>query len=195
MRPGLPHDVLFELGGGKYRRYNAERDGSYDELEKAGDSDEIDEQEEAHTAEQAEGDIEFVLEAHLEEFIEANWPHIDFGRPLELYKAENGRSGRQFPTDIGVIDFLATDTSSNGIVVIELKKGRSSDKVLGQCQRYMGWVLEHLAMPGQNVTAIIIAPDWDVRLEYALKVAPKVEMLRYRLHFQLFNPATEQSSD
>ena len=121
LRPQLPHDVLFELGGGWYRRYDAERDSLYGELERpGGHSDEIDEAEEPYTAEAAEGDMEFVLEAHLEEFIEANWPHIDFGRPLELYEAEDGKSGCQFPTDIGRLDFLATDTSSNELVGIEL---------------------------------------------------------------------------
>lgn len=192
-RPSLPHDVFFELGGGLYRRYDAERDGPYDELEvPVRDSDEIDEEEEAYTAEAAEGKMEFVLEAHLEEFIEVNWRHINFGRPLELYIAESGRSGRQFPTDIGAIDFLATDTSSNGFVVIELKKGRSSDKVLGQCQRYMGWVQENLAKAGQKVRGLIVAPEQDDRLRYALKVAPDVQMLCYRVDFHLFSPTEER---
>ena len=196
MRPGLPHDVLFELGRGLYCRYDAERHGYHGEFEKpVGDSDEIDEAEEAYTREASEGDMEFVLETHLEEFIEANWPRIDFGGPLELYEAEGGRSGRQFPTDIGAIDFLASDASSNEFVVIELKKGRSSDKVLGQCQRYMGWVQQNLAKPGQTVRGLIIAPDIDERLKLALTVAQNVDVLCYRVDFQLSDPREQSQND
>ena len=176
--------------------YMTNGDATYDEEGRPVGGQSLSDLEEDDEAKQAsEEEVQFALERHLEDFMHANWGRIDFGRSLKLYQGSNGETGRQFPTEVGVIDFLCEDTGTGDLVVIELKKGRSSDKVLGQCQRYMGWVQENLAKPGQEVMGIIIAPDWDDRLKYALKVAPKVEMLCYRVDFQLFNPASEQSSD
>jgi RecB family endonuclease NucS len=39
--------------------------------------------------------------------------------------------GRQYSTTVGPIDLLAVDTKNGDSVVIELKKGRSADKVYG----------------------------------------------------------------
>jgi len=40
----------------------------------------------------------------------------------------------------------------------------SSDVVIGQILRYIGWVQEHLATDGQSVKGIIIAGDVDDKL-------------------------------
>lgn len=75
---------------------------------------------------------EFVLEKYLEDFIVSNFGAI-FKKTLSLYcDPEGGVVGQQFETDVGPIDILAEDTHSNAFVVIELKKGRSADKVVGQ---------------------------------------------------------------
>ena len=61
---------------------------------------------------------------------------------LSLYQ---GIQGIEFDTkEVGRIDLLCTDQQGN-FVVIEIKKDRSGDKVVGQIQRYMGWVKKHLA--------------------------------------------------
>lgn len=142
----------------------------------------------------SEEEVQFALEQHLEDFMHANWGRINFGRSLKLYQESNGETGRQYPTDVGVIDFLCEDPDTGDLVIIELKKGRSGDKVLGQCQRYMGWVQEKLARPGQGVRGLIVAPEQDDRLRYALKAAPAVDMLCYRVDFHLFNPNAEADS-
>jgi restriction system protein len=41
-------------------------------------------------------------------------------------------------------------------LVIELKKGRSSDVVVGQILRYMGFIKNELAVNGESVRGIII---------------------------------------
>jgi hypothetical protein len=46
-------------------------------------------------------------------------------------------------------------------VVIELKKGRPSDQVVGQVLRYMGWVKKHLCTNGQAVKGLVICRDHD----------------------------------
>jgi len=73
-------------------------------------------------------------------------------------------------------------------VVIELKKGRSSDVVIGQILRYMGWVKEHLAVNDYDhydVRGIVISKEKDDRLEYALKMLPKVNVFLYSVSFEL----------
>jgi len=126
---------------------------------------------------------EFTMEKYLEEFIEANFDKIDFGARLELFQSEES-SGRQFPTPIGNIDLLAVDNSKKEFVVIELKKGRTSDAVVGQTLRYMGWVKENLAKD-YSVRGIIIIKDRDEKLEYALKLIPNISLFLYTVSFDL----------
>src|SRR4030067_1655315 len=91
--------------------------------------------------EERQNTMEFAMEKYLEEFIETNFSRINFGANIELYQGEEN-TGRQYPTPIGNIDLLAVDKEKKEFVVIELKKGRSSDVVVGQILRYMGWVKE-----------------------------------------------------
>jgi RecB family endonuclease NucS len=71
------------------------------------------------------------------------------------------------------------------LLVIELKKGRASDAVVGQIQRYMGYVKEELAEPGQDVKGVIIALDEDLRLKRALSVTNNIEFYSYKVSFSL----------
>jgi restriction system protein len=111
--------------------------------------------------------MEFAMEKYLEEFIEANFDKINFGAKLELYQDEEN-SGRQYPTPIGKIDLLAIDKQRKEFFVIELKKGKSSDAVVGQILRYMDWVQKNKVEKGVGVKGIIIVKEVDNNLEYAL---------------------------
>jgi RecB family endonuclease NucS len=67
-----------------------------------------------------------VSEKAVEDYLEN---HLDvigskIGRKLTLV-------GRQYSTTVGPIDLLTVDTKTGDYVVIELKKGRSADKVYG----------------------------------------------------------------
>jgi len=128
---------------------------------------------------------QFALEAHLEEFIDKNWQSIDFGANLVRYEMDE-QSGRQFPAGTWSIDFLCTDKLNGDFVVVELKRGRSSDTAIGQVLRYMGWVAENLAKPGQNTRGIIIAKDIDDSLKYAVRGLSNVSVLTYKVDFKLF---------
>jgi hypothetical protein len=136
-------------------------------------------------------DMEFVLEKYLEEFIEGNFDKIDFGPKLELYEDEDNR-GRQYPTHVvGNIDLLAIDRDNEKFVVVELKKGRSSDQVVGQILRYMGWVKENLTVDDYKkygVRGIIISKEKDDNLEYALKIVPNLNVYLYSVSFTLKDP-------
>ena len=70
-------------------------------------------------------------------------------------------------------------------MVIELKKGRGSDKVVGQILKYMGRVDENLCEEGQRVKGIIICKEQDSKLSYALKMTTNIAVKYYRVDFQL----------
>jgi restriction system protein len=71
------------------------------------------------------------------------------------------------------------------ILVVELKKGRASDNVVGQIQRYMGYVKEELAEENQLVKGAIIALDDDLRIKRALSVTSNIDFYRYEISFKL----------
>jgi len=127
---------------------------------------------------------QFALEAHLEEFIDQNRKYINFGTELARYEAED-LNGRQFPAGPWSIDFLCTDKASGDFVVIELKRGKSSDSTVGQILRYIGWVEENLAKLNQKVRGIIIAKEVDDALRYAVKGLANVSVLTYQVDFKL----------
>lgn len=127
---------------------------------------------------------QFALEAHLEEFIDKNWKHINFGAELAKYEVDD-QSGRQFPAGAWSIDFLCFDKANNDFVVIELKRGKTSDAAVGQVLRYMGWVSENLTKPSQKVRGIIISQEVDDALKYAVKGLSNVSVLTYKVDFKL----------
>jgi restriction system protein len=128
---------------------------------------------------------EFLLEKYLEDFIVSNFDMI-FKKKLVLYSDPDGNPvGQQFETDVGPIDILAQDTSTNAFVVFELKKGRPADKVVGQILRYMGWVGEKLCKPGQEVYGIIVCKEPDEKLNFALKMVRNVSVKYFKVDFKL----------
>lgn len=134
-----------------------------------------------------ESQAEFVLEKFLHEFIVTNFDRINFGSKLEMYKDEDGRNGSEYPTSAGYIDILCRDKDIGDFVVIELKKGFSTDTAIGQTLRYIGWVETNLAM-GKRVRGLIIARDFDERLRYSLPRDPQIGVKTYQIDFKLRDP-------
>ncbi len=66
-----------------------------------------------------------------------------------------------------------------------MKKGRASDLVIGQIQRYMGFVKEELAEENQKVKGIIIALEPDLRIKRALTVISNIDLYIYKVNFSL----------
>jgi len=131
-----------------------------------------------------ERESEFALETHLEEFLDRNWDNVDFGAKLEKYQIDE-QSGCQFPAGPWSIDFLCIDKDTGDFVVLELKRGKSSDSTIGQISRYVAYVQKHLAKPGQSVRGIIIAKEADEALKYAIQPLTFVKVLTYRVDFRL----------
>jgi restriction system protein len=126
----------------------------------------------------------FVLERYLEDFIVSNFQVIFRGQ-LQLYRDEQGAVAQQYNTNIGIIDILAVEEGTGSFVVIELKKGRPSDQVVGQLLRYMGWVKQTLCSPGQCVKGLVICREHDLRMSYALSMVPGVNLKYYSVSFSL----------
>jgi CRISPR/Cas system-associated exonuclease Cas4 (RecB family) len=121
-------------------------------------------------------EVTMQMEQDLENFLENNLGLIEEG--LELFTTDDDVSGRQFFTDVGEIDLLCKN--SDELVVVELKKGRSSDNVVGQISRYMGWVEEHISN-NKKVRGIIIVHDFDRKLMYAVRPHSNIELKYYRI--------------
>lgn len=127
----------------------------------------------------------FALEKHLEDFLVENWPQTELGKDYEIYREDGEAVGQQYQTDTGPLDILAISKDKKRLLVVELKKGRASDAVVGQTLRYMSYVQEELAEHGQTVLGVIIAHEDDQRIRRALTMTSNITFYRYQVSFRL----------
>ncbi len=118
------------------------------------------------------------LERDLEEYLVRNLEQLEEG--LTLYSKES-ITGRQFKTDTGKIDILASDKAGN-LVVLELKADIANSAALGQVLAYINSIRRHIAQ-GKKVRGIIIADDFDTKLRYAVSETPSVSLKKYEVSF------------
>lgn len=138
------------------------------------------------TDDTVEDPVIFALEKHLEEFLVKNWRQTELGKNYDIYEEDGELVGQQYQSDTGPIDILAISKDKKELLVVELKKGRVSDSVVGQVQRYMGYVQEELAEKGQIVKGVIIALEDDLRIRRALSVASNIDFYKYQVSFRLY---------
>lgn len=124
------------------------------------------------------------LENELGDFLVNNWTKTPLGQKYDIFTDENG-TGREYRVDTGRIDILAISKDKKELLVVELKRGRASDVVVGQIQRYMGYVASELAENGQTVRGVIIAVEKDLRLQRALQATGNIDFYRYQVSFRL----------
>jgi restriction system protein len=136
------------------------------------------------TDETVEDPSAFALEEHLEDFLVQNWAQTELGKEYDIYE-EDGETGKQYQTDTGPLDILAVSKDKKRLLVVELKKGRASDAVVGQTLRYMSFVQEMLAERDQAVHGIIIALEDDQKMRRALGMVSNVQFYRYQISFKL----------
>jgi restriction system protein len=125
------------------------------------------------------------MEKHLEDFLIANWNQTVLGEDYTVLLEDGSPMGQQYPTDTGPIDILAISKDGKRLLVVELKRGRASDAVVGQVLRYMGFIKKSVATPDQTVEGAIIALEDDRRIRWALEVTPSISFYRYQLSFNL----------
>lgn len=127
----------------------------------------------------------FAMEKHLEDFLVQNWAATELGKQYDIYQEDGETVGQQYPSDTGPLDILAVSKDKKTLLVVELKKGRASDVVVGQTLRYMGYVQEELAESNQSVRGVIIALEDDQRLRRAIAMVPAIDFYRYQISFKL----------
>ena len=127
----------------------------------------------------------FAMEKHLEEFLVANWGQTLLAKDWDIFEEEGEQVGQQYPTDAGTIDLLAISKDRRRLLVVELKRGRATDVVVGQVLRYIGYVREQVAEDDQQVEGAIIALEDDQKMRWALLAVPSISFYRYQVSFDL----------
>ena len=120
---------------------------------------------------------ENLLESAIEEHLVAGWQETPFAEEgVELYR--NSRDevvGRQYPVGSWFIDLLGWQQAQRCWWVIELKRGRASDQVVGQVGRYLGWVDRYMTRPRERTRGVILARSISSRLHHACYPFPQIE--------------------
>ena len=120
------------------------------------------------------------LENDLRNFLADNTQRLEKG--LSVIGKEYDISGA------GRVDLLCKDTRGY-YVVIETKKGRESDKVVGQILRYIGG----LKKDGKKARGIIIVNEPDERLDFAVEaVKDFIKLKYYKVKFEITDSYTKQ---
>ncbi|MCA1371342.1 DUF91 domain-containing protein [Bradyrhizobium sp. BRP14] len=128
------------------------------------------------------------MEKHLEAFLVANWNQTELATTFSIFEEDGEKVGQQYETDAGPIDILAVSKDKKRLLVVELKRGRASDVVVGQVLRYMGYVKSEIAEPDQIVEGAIIALEDDRKPRWALASVPHESFYRYEIRFKLVKP-------
>ena len=88
---------------------------------------------------------------------------------------------RGYETDVGMIETLY-EAPDGTLVVVETRRGRRQDELIGQLLRYVGWLQVEL---GKAARGIIVLSESDEPPEYAVAATDSIEALHYRLSFEL----------
>lgn len=112
-----------------------------------------------------------VLEKTLEDFLEFNLPILEEGLKFV---------DRQYPTSTGPLDILAKDSRGRWVVV-ELKRGRAADRVIGQLLRYRAFIVSERANGNERrVRGFVVAPEADRKVIEAARGAAGVPLEVFR---------------
>lgn len=134
---------------------------------------------------------EFVKERHLQQYLVNNWERMDLSEGWEIYSdADDPEAGVEFSTGIGRPDLLLTHDSGGRVCVLELKKGTTSDRAVGQLLRYVGWVRQHLPEleavdADAEVEGRLVVSEPSDKLEYAISAVSDMELYRYEMEVSL----------
>ena len=113
-----------------------------------------------------------LAERNLEDYIVDQLEAIEPGLRLEK---------RQLSTPAGRLDLLCKDANGN-YVVVELKRTKGTDQVVGQILRYMGWLSE--AHGTDKVRGIVVVAKKDQALSYALMAVPNVQVKEFKVRIE-----------
>jgi hypothetical protein len=162
---------LYVSGGGKSRLVRRRASGWYETVIPISDI------EDSILRSVGRSDSEVSYENIVEDYCRRNPSAIEEG--MTIYK--KGRLvGIQLNAGGRFIDIVCV--AANGdLVVVEFKRGKADDKVLGQISYYLSWVAAHMAKPSQKVRGIIVASRITRELRLAAVQTPNVELREYRV--------------
>jgi hypothetical protein len=123
----------------------------------------------------------FPAEAHLEHFIEANYPLLAPFHGLELVKRQHALSpGKK-------IDLMFRDRKSRALVGVELKKGKPDDRTVGQIKGYLRELKVESDKQGLDYRLILITgqPDPDIDKTLREITNDHFEIWRYNVNLKL----------
>ena len=128
-----------------------------------------------------------LTERFVEETLFRNWGHTPFAEMgIELATVgKHGLAGRQVVTPASNIDLLGFRPASREWWVIELKRGYTSDAVVGQVSRYLGWITEARGSRGETAVGAVVAEHADAKLHYAIKANPRLSLWLYDSELRL----------
>lgn len=130
---------------------------------------------------------EVLLESALEDWLVTHWESNALARMGVAIHTNARREpvGRQFPAERWNIDVLGWQERERCWWVIELKRGRADDEVVGQVGRYMGWVEKYLSRPGEQLRGAVVARSVSRALELACYANPRVSAWTFDNSFAL----------
>jgi hypothetical protein len=178
LRPNGADDLLFQIDRSSFRLYVKDSDPTpiYRQNSDADMEEDADSEEDVNTETH-----EFAYENDLKNFLASNL-HV-VRSSLAVYH-DGGINGVEFPVGSRRIDILAVEDGKD-FVVIELKVSGGYDRAVGQLLRYMGWIKQNLAEPGQKVKGMIIARNISDDLRLATSQVEHVELYEYELSISL----------
>jgi len=126
-------------------------------------------------------------ERMLEEHLEREWASTPFAQEgVELSTvARHGLPGRQVLTPLNSIDLLGFRARRRQWWVFELKRARTSDAVVGQVSRYLGWLQERAAANGDEVRGAILVGGVDDKLCAATRANERLSLWQFDGEFAL----------
>jgi hypothetical protein len=134
-------------------------------------------------------DGEMITERALEEHLELHWGDTPFARSgVELASREkHGWPGRQVFTPVNAIDLLGYEARARRWWVLELKRNRSADVVVGQVSRYLGWIAEERRGHRESAVGAIIVRRADPKLRYAVRANDRLSLWEFDEQLALRN--------
>ena len=125
-------------------------------------------------------EIRFHQEAELEDFLEKQWKKTSFAVDYDFVARQ------MWLDDAGRLDILVKSKDGREHLIIELKLGRASDRVVGQLQSYMGYFLtSDCCANGETVKGVIIGSSEDSKIRHALKVTTNIDFYVYEMQFNM----------
>jgi hypothetical protein len=128
-----------------------------------------------------------MTERAIEEFLFLNWDQTPFaamGIALST-RRKHGLSGRQQFTPVNSMDLLGFRARRREWWVIELKRDRPADAVVGQVSRYLTWVTEERGPRGESAVGAVLAGAADTKLRYAVRANPRLSLWTYDPSFRI----------